>query len=91
MRCDFCGEDIEGVPFQKDGMNFCSLECYDAMETGEAIPLGEEILDDPDDYDEEDLDEEIDDDDEDEDGLYDDDDDDEYMDDDDMADDDDRY
>ena len=52
MRCDFCGEEIDGVPFQKDGMNFCSLECSDAMETGESIPLGEEILDDPDEYDE---------------------------------------
>ena len=53
MRCDFCGEDIEGATFQKDGMNFCSLECSDAMETGESIPLGAEILDDPDEYDEE--------------------------------------
>ena len=48
MRCDFCGEDLEGTPFQKDGMNFCSLECSDAMETGESMPLGEEVLDDPD-------------------------------------------
>lgn len=50
MRCDFCGEEIDGAPFQKDGMNFCSLECSDAMETGESIPLGEEVLDDPDEY-----------------------------------------
>lgn len=63
MRCDFCGEEIEGIPFQKDGMNFCSLECSDAMETGESIPLGEDVLDDPDEYDEEELDETIDDDD----------------------------
>jgi len=54
MRCDFCGEDIEGTPFQKDGMVFCSLECSDAMEGGENIPLGEEVLDDPDDFEEED-------------------------------------
>ncbi|MFH1700257.1 MAG: hypothetical protein ABIE07_06685 [Candidatus Zixiibacteriota bacterium] len=54
MRCDFCGDNIEGIPFQKDGMTFCSLECSDAMETGEAIPLGEEMLDDPDDYDDDD-------------------------------------
>ncbi len=53
MRCDFCGEDIEGTLFQKDGMNFCSLECSDAMETGESIPLGEEILNDPDEHEEE--------------------------------------
>lgn len=51
MRCDFCGEDIDGAPYQKDGMNFCSLECSDAMDSGEAIPLTEEILDDPDDLD----------------------------------------
>lgn len=79
MRCDFCGEEIEGVPFQKDGMNFCSLECSDAMETGESIPLGEDVLDDPDEYegDDEDLDEEqVDDDDND-----DDDEDDDYSDD----------
>ena len=44
MLCDFCGEEIEGIPFQKDGMNFCSLECSDAMETGESIPLGEDVL-----------------------------------------------
>ena len=55
MRCDFCGEDIEGIPFHKEGMSFCSLECSDAMETGESIHLGEEILDDPDD--DEDVDE----------------------------------
>jgi hypothetical protein len=48
MRCDFCGEEIESTPFQKDGMDFCSLECSDAMETGESIPLGEDVLDDPD-------------------------------------------
>ena len=48
MRCDFCGEEIEGQPFHKDGMCFCSVECCDAMEGGEAIPLGDEILDDPD-------------------------------------------
>jgi hypothetical protein len=64
MRCDFCGEDIEGIPFQKDGMNFCSLECSDAMETGESIPLGEDILDDPDEFeDDEDIDDVDDDDD----------------------------
>ena len=50
MHCDFCGEEIESSPFQKEGMNFCSLECSDAMEGGEAIPLGEEILDSPDEY-----------------------------------------
>ncbi len=73
MRCDFCGEEIEAVPFQKDGMNFCSLECSDAMETGESIPLGEDVLDDPDEYegDDEDLEEEqIDDEDEDDDDEY---------------------
>ncbi len=47
MRCDFCGEEIEGHPFYKDGMCFCSLECSDAMEEGETMPLGEDILDDP--------------------------------------------
>jgi hypothetical protein len=52
MRCEFCGEDIEGHPFYKDGMCFCSLECADAMEGGETIPLGEDILDDPDDAEE---------------------------------------
>lgn len=68
MRCDFCGEEIEGVPFQKDGMNFCSLECSDAMETGESIPMGEDVLDDPDEYeDDEDLEEEKADDDDDDD------------------------
>lgn len=56
MRCDFCGDNLEGAPFQKDGMIFCSLECSDALETGETIPLGEEILDDPDDYDDDDYD-----------------------------------
>jgi len=50
MQCEFCGEEIEGVPFQKDGMSFCSLECSDAMETGESIPLGVVVLDDPDEY-----------------------------------------
>jgi hypothetical protein len=50
MRCDLCGEELEGISFQKDGMNFCSLECSDAMETGELMPLGEDILDDPDEY-----------------------------------------
>jgi len=64
MRCDFCGEDIEGIAFQKDGMNFCSLECSDAMETGESIPMGEDILDDPDDLDDEDIDDEVEDEDE---------------------------
>jgi hypothetical protein len=54
MRCDFCGEEIEGHPFYKDGMCFCSLECSDAMEGGETIPLGEDILDDPEETDEED-------------------------------------
>ncbi len=53
MRCDFCGEEIEGQQFHKEGMHFCSLECSDAMEGGEAIPLGEEVLDDPDEVDEE--------------------------------------
>lgn len=68
MRCDFCGEEVEGVPFQKDGMNFCSLECSDAMETGESIPLGEDVLDDPDEYEGDDeLEEEPTDDDDDED------------------------
>lgn len=67
MRCDFCGEELEGIPFQKDGMNFCSLECSDAMETGESIPLGEDVLDDPDDYDEDDVDETEDDDEDDDD------------------------
>jgi hypothetical protein len=69
MRCDFCGEDIEGIPLQKEGMNFCSLECSDAMETGESIHLGEDVLDDPDDdvEDEEVNDEDEKDDDEDED------------------------
>jgi len=57
MRCDFCGEMIEGVPFQKDGMNFCSLECSDAMETGESIPLGEDVLDDPDEFDDDEMEE----------------------------------
>jgi len=81
MRCDFCGEEIEGVPFQKDGMNFCSLECSDAMETGESIPLGEDVLDDPDEYDsdDDDLEEEQDDDEDDDDD--DEDDADEYADD----------
>jgi hypothetical protein len=95
MRCDFCGEDIEGIPFQKEGMNFCSLECSDAMETGEAIPLGEDILDDPDDFDEEDLDDIDDDEDEDEDDEEDDDEEEEsYIDDyldDELVDDDERY
>lgn len=58
MRCDFCGEEIEGHPFYKDGMCFCSLECSDAMEGGETMPLGEDILDDPEEVDEEE-DEEI--------------------------------
>ena len=53
MRCDFCGEEIEGHPFYKDGMCFCSLECSDAMEGGETMPLGEDILDDPEEVDEE--------------------------------------
>ena len=55
MRCDFCGEEIEGQPFYKDGMSFCSLECSDAMEGGEALPFGDELLDDPDDEEEEDF------------------------------------
>lgn len=63
MRCDFCGDDFEGSPFQKDGMNFCSLECSDAMETGESMPLGEDVLDDPDE-DEDDEAEDVEDDDE---------------------------
>lgn len=50
MRCDFCGEEIEGQPFYKDGMSFCSLECSDAMEGGETMPLDEDVLDDPEDY-----------------------------------------
>jgi hypothetical protein len=54
MRCEFCGEDIEGTPFQRDGMMFCSLECSDAMETGESMPLGDEILEDPDEFEDED-------------------------------------
>jgi hypothetical protein len=54
MRCDFCGEEIESVPFQKDGMNFCSLECSDAMETGESLPMGEDVLDDPEEIEDED-------------------------------------
>ena len=58
MRCDFCGEEIEGQPFYKEGMSFCSLECSDAMEGGEGIPLGEEVLDDPDEVDEEEYEEE---------------------------------
>ena len=49
MRCDFCGEEIDAIPFLKDGMSFCSLECSDAMESGEALPLDDEILEDPDD------------------------------------------
>lgn len=53
MRCDFCGDEIEGQPFYKEGMNFCSLECSDAMEGGEGVLLGEEILGDPDEEDEE--------------------------------------
>ena len=54
MRCEFCGEDIEGQPLQRDGMNFCSMECSDLMESGEHAPLdGEEILKDPDEIDEE--------------------------------------
>lgn len=57
MRCDFCGEEIEGQTFYKEGMIFCSLECSDAMEGGEALPLAEEILDDPDEVDEEELEE----------------------------------
>jgi hypothetical protein len=56
MRCDFCGEEIEAVPFHKDGMGFCSQECADAMETGESLPLVEEVLDDPDDDEDEDED-----------------------------------
>ena len=56
MRCEFCGEDIEGHPFYKDGMGFCSLECADAMEGGETIPMGEDVLDDPDDMDDADQD-----------------------------------
>lgn len=60
MQCDFCGEEIEGSPFQKEGMNFCSLECSDAMEGGEAIPLGEEILDNPDEYDDESSEDDVD-------------------------------
>ena len=60
MHCDFCGEEIEGSPFQKEGMNFCSLECSDAMEGGEAIPLGEEILDNPDEYEDESTEDDVD-------------------------------
>lgn len=63
MRCDFCGEEIEGIPFQKDGMNFCSLECSDALETGESIPLDEEVLDEAEDYEDAELVESDDDDD----------------------------
>ena len=73
MQCEFCGEEIEGVPFQKDGMNFCSLECSDAMETGESIPLSVDVLDDPDEYedDDEELEDDSDDkDDEDDESLY---------------------
>ncbi|NMC43923.1 MAG: 50S ribosomal protein L24e [candidate division Zixibacteria bacterium] len=76
MRCDFCGEEIEGQPFHKDGMSFCSSECMDAMEGGESLPLDEEVLDDPEEYEAEDYEEEedvdaddIDDDDIDEDDL----------------------
>ncbi len=53
MRCDFCGEDIENDPYQKDGMSFCSLECSDAMESGETISISEELIDDPDDLEDE--------------------------------------
>jgi len=80
MRCDFCGEEIEAIPFQKDGMNFCSLECSDAMETGESIPLDEEVLDEADDFADAELEET-----DDEDDLYND------FDDDDVSDADDRY
>jgi hypothetical protein len=80
MRCDFCGEEIESIPFQKDGMNFCSLECSDAMETGESIPLDEEVLDEADDLDDAELEET-----DEEDDLYND------FDDDDVSDADDRY
>ncbi|MCK5126046.1 MAG: hypothetical protein KAR42_07305 [candidate division Zixibacteria bacterium] len=54
MRCEFCGEEIETTPYQNDGMSFCSLECSDAMDSGEAIPVGEEILADPDEFDDDD-------------------------------------
>lgn len=54
MRCDFCGEEIEGQPFFKDGMSFCSSECMDALEGGETLPMDEEVLDDPDEFEEED-------------------------------------
>lgn len=56
MRCDFCGDEIEGAPFQKDGMKFCSVECSDAMETGEPLPPSEDILDDAEEYDDDDYD-----------------------------------
>ena len=55
MRCEFCGEEVEGVPFQKDGMNFCSVECSDALDSGETVPMGDDILDDPDEVDDEDF------------------------------------
>jgi hypothetical protein len=57
MRCDFCGEEIEGQPFFKDGMSFCSSECMDAMEGGESLPLDEEVLDDGEEYDAEEFEE----------------------------------
>jgi len=69
MRCDFCGEEIEAVPFHKDGMSFCSQECADAMETGESLPLVDEELDDPDDLDD-DVDEDEDKEEEDDDALF---------------------
>ncbi len=57
MQCEFCGEEIEGQPIQRDGMNFCSIECSDLMESGEHTPLdGEEILKDPDEIDDEEYD-----------------------------------
>lgn len=55
LRCEFCAEEIESVPFQKDGMNFCSVECSDAMDSGESLPLGEDILDDPEELEDEDF------------------------------------
>ena len=69
MRCEFCGEEIEGLPFYKDGMGFCSLECADAMEGGETIPMGEDVLDDPDEIDDDCDDKEEDDEEYDDDGF----------------------
>ncbi len=59
MRCEFCGEHINGNPIKQDGEFFCSVECANmASEIGDD---DDTYLDDAEDgdYDQDDLDLEV--------------------------------